>query len=114
MSDETRRILGNRDVIAIDQDALGQQGRRLWKDGDQEIWARPLAGGDVAVILFNRGALPTPMHVTWAQLNLPPRSKATVKDLWSHRVTRDVRAGTGGPVAPHGVLMLRITPSTTS
>ena len=78
MSADTRRILANRDVIAIDQDALGQAARRLWKDGDQEIWARPLAGGDVAVVLFNRGALPVPMRVTWAQLNLPPAQKATV------------------------------------
>ena len=111
MSPDTLRILANRDVVAIDQDALGQQARRIWKDGDQEIWARALQGADLAVVLFNRGPQTMPMRVTWEQLNLPGRAKADVKDLWSHRVTRDVRGGTGGPVASHGVLMLRLTPS---
>src|SRR5437667_12653993 len=36
-------ILTNRDVIAIDQDARGVQGRRVKKDGDIETWTRPLA-----------------------------------------------------------------------
>jgi len=37
-------ILTNREVIAIDQDKDGKQGRQAWKSGDQEIWTRPLSG----------------------------------------------------------------------
>ncbi len=111
MSAETQRILANRDVIAVDQDVLGMQGRRVWKEGDLEIWARPLQGGDQAVVLFNRGPQAVPMRVAWAQLNLPAQAKAQVRDLWSHRVTDGVRGSTGGTVASHGVLMLRVTPS---
>jgi len=111
MAAGTQRILANRDVIAVDQDTLGMQGRRIWKQGDLEIWARPLQGGDQAVVLFNRGAQPAPMRVTWAQLNLPAHAKARVRDLWTHLVTDGVRDSTGGTVASHGVLMLRVTPS---
>lgn len=108
---ETQRILANRDVIAVDQDALGMQARRVWKEGDLEIWARPLKGGGAAAVLFNRGPQPAPMQVTWDQLNLPAATKAEVRDLWSHRTTNNVRESTGGIVASHGVLMLRITPA---
>ena len=110
MDADTRRILTNADVIAIDQDALGQQARRIWKQGDLEIWARPLKGGEHAVVLFNRGKAPAGMKVGWDQLNLPAGLKADVKDLWSKKVTKGVRGSHGGTVASHGVIMVRITP----
>jgi alpha-galactosidase len=112
MNADTLRILANRDVIAVDQDVLGQQARRIWKEGDLEIWARPLKGGVQAVVLFNRGSAPAEMRVTWEQLNLPVNLMTEVKNLWSKQVTKHVRGGYGGRVAPHGVLMLRVTPET--
>ncbi|MFL6697488.1 MAG: hypothetical protein ACJ8GJ_10010, partial [Vitreoscilla sp.] len=102
--------LTNADVIAIDQDPLGQQARRIWKQGELEIWARPLKGGDHAVVLFNRSAMPAGISVDWDQLNLPAGLKADVKDLWSKKVSRRIQGRYSGTVAPHGVLMVRITP----
>jgi alpha-galactosidase len=58
MDEATRSILLNREVIAVDQDRLGIQGRRVWKDGARELWVKPLAGGARAVLLFNRGTAP--------------------------------------------------------
>lgn len=110
MDADTLRILTNKDVIAVDQDPLGQQAKRIWKEGDLEIWARPLKGGDQAVVLFNRGAAPAEMSVTWEQLNLPAGLKVQVKDLWSKKVTKNVKARFGGTVASHGVIMVRLTP----
>jgi alpha-galactosidase len=110
MSADTRRILTNADVIAVDQDPLGQQARRIWKQGELEIWARPLKGGAQAVVLFNRGTAPAEMKVSWDQLNLPAGLKADVKNLWSKTLAKNVRGSAGGTVAPHGVLMVRITP----
>ncbi|HJV68018.1 glycoside hydrolase family 27 protein [Ideonella sp.] len=108
MDADTRRILTNADVIAVDQDPLGQQARRVWKEGDHEVWARPLQGGDRAVVLFNRGAAAAGIRVSWNQLDLPADLRAEVKDLWTGQVSKDVHGGVGGTVAPHGVLMLRI------
>jgi alpha-galactosidase len=112
MSEETLKILTNKDVIAVDQDPLGQQARRIWKDGDLEIWARPLKGGDRAVVLFNRGAEAKTMSVTWDHIDLPAGLRADVKDLWSKTVTKGVKGTFGGTVASHGVIMVRITPKT--
>lgn len=110
MDADTRRILTNADVIAVDQDPLGQQARRVWKQGDLEIWARPLKGGDHAVVLFNRGKTAAEMKFDWALLNLPAGLKADVVDLWSKKVSKNVRGSHGGTVAPHGVIMVRLTP----
>ena len=111
MDADTLRILTNADVIAVDQDPLGRQGQRIWKQGELEIWSRPLQGGDLAVVLFNRGQAPAAMRVDWAQLKLPADQKVDVKDLWSKRVAKGVAGGYGGTVASHGVIMVRLTPA---
>jgi len=49
-------ILMNKEAIAVDQDKLGKQGVRVAKNGDLEVWSKPLADGGHAVGLFNRGA----------------------------------------------------------
>src|SRR5438477_9178651 len=58
MSPQILAILTNREVIAVDQDKDGKQGKQVWKSGDQEIWTRSLSGGGRAVALFNRAADP--------------------------------------------------------
>ncbi|MFL5608485.1 MAG: alpha-L-fucosidase [Gemmatimonadaceae bacterium] len=101
-------ILTNRDVIAVDQDRDGRQGSRVSVSGDVEIWTRPLAGGDVAVAVFNRGATPAPAAIRWADLKIDTRA-AGVRDLWTH-----ASVTTNGPelavtVPSHDVLMLRVS-----
>ena len=68
------------DVIAIDQDPLGKQATRIRDDGDQEVWARPLADGGEAVALLNRGKAPATIKVNWS--DAPPKGGAsTMTDL---------------------------------
>jgi alpha-galactosidase len=62
------------------------------------------------VVLLNRGKTPANMKVAWELLQLPNDQKADVKDLWSKQVTKNVSGSYGGKVAPHGVIMLRVTP----
>jgi alpha-galactosidase len=57
MKPETRDILINKEAIAIDQDSMGIQGRRVHKDGDLEVWSKQLADGGRAVALLNRGVI---------------------------------------------------------
>ena len=59
MTAETKEILLNREVIAVDQDKLGKAATQISKDGDKEVWARPLDKGAYAVGLFNRGTAET-------------------------------------------------------
>ncbi|MFL6051870.1 MAG: NPCBM/NEW2 domain-containing protein [Actinoallomurus sp.] len=108
-SQETLAILGNRDVIAVDQDPLSRQGDRLRTDGVREVWTRPLAGGDRAVVLFNRGVYATEIGTSAAEIGLAPAAGYAVRDLWTHR-TSISRGGVHAFVPPHGAAMFRIHP----
>ena len=46
MPESTRKILTNRDVIAINQDKLGVQALRVMAEGPLEFYAKPLDGGN--------------------------------------------------------------------
>ncbi len=110
MSDATKAILMNKDVIAIDQDSLGSQGRRVRDDGDLEVWARPLADGGRAVMLLNRGEKAAEVAVNWAELGYPASIAADVRDLWAHKPLGRTKGRFSASVEPHGVVMVRITP----
>jgi alpha-galactosidase len=107
MSESIKAILLNREVIAIDQDKLGKQATRKWQGGDQEIWTRPLAGGDTAVALFNRGKDGTSMTVKWADIGYK-KSPVKARDLWLHQDVALSDASYKADVAAHSVVLLRI------
>ncbi|WP_343227576.1 glycoside hydrolase family 27 protein [Rhodanobacter sp. 7MK24] len=108
MSAETKAILTNREVIAVDQDPLGIEASRVAKQGDYEVWARPLKGGGRAVLLLNRGATAHAITVDWADLNLPASLRMKVRDLWTHKDLPAARGSFTADVPSHGVAMLRI------
>ena len=110
MDAATRSILLNKEVIAVDQDKLGVQGRRVSKNGDQEVWVKPLSGGGRAVLLFNRGKAPVDIAVAWNQLGFPAKQKAKVRDLWAHRDVGRRSGSYSATVEPHGVVMLKVQP----
>lgn len=110
MNTATRAILLNKDVIAVDQDALGMQGHRVRDDGDREVWARPLADGSRAVLLLNRGAAAAAIAVAWPEIGYTDGLASDVRDLWSGK-TRRLRDGRfSAMVPPHGVVMVKVTP----
>jgi alpha-galactosidase len=108
MSPAITAILTNREVIAVDQDKEGKQGRRVNKTGDQEVWARPLAGGEQAVALFNRGAEPAQIAVNWSDFDLKS-APSRARDLWAHADLKLVGAEYAALVPVHGVLLLRVS-----
>lgn len=110
MSDETKSILENKDVIAIDQDPLGIQGHRVKRENGLEVWSKQLADGGRAVVLLNRSAAEAPIGVEWTDIGYPNHLSATVKDLWSGKTTSDQRGGYTAQVPSHAVVMIRVTP----
>jgi len=110
MSATTKAILTNKEVIAVDQDPLGKQGRVVAGSGtNQEVWSKEMSGTNVrAVALFNRGGSSAAITVKWSQIGLPAGS-ATVRDLWKGT---DLGAFTdqytADAVASHDVVMLKI------
>lgn len=110
MSDATRAILLNKEVVAIDQDRLGQQGRRVRDDGDQEVWSRQLANGSRAVLLLNRGTAPASIKASWPEIGYTGTMQAEVRDVWAHQTLGSTRGSFVATVEPHGATMVTITP----
>lgn len=107
MSDTTRAILTNEEVIAVDQDVAGIQGERIRADGDQEVWVKPLADGDRAVVLFNRGAQTATMSTNAEEIGMRDAPIYLVRDLWEHTL-RPSKGGISASVPSHGVAMFRV------
>jgi alpha-galactosidase len=107
MSDDAKSILMNKGAIAIDQDPLGKQGDRVYEEGPHEVWSKPLSGGALAVGLFNRGELASPISVTLKQLGV--KKAHTITNVWTGE-TVEAKDGTlMASVPKHGVVLLRIT-----
>ncbi len=110
MSADTKEILLNKEVIAIDQDTLGQQGRRVKKDGDLEIWSKQLADGGRAVALLNRSAASAKISVKWTDIGYPDTLSASVRDLWAKKDVGQKTGGYSAEVPSHGVVMIKVMP----
>ncbi len=109
MSAETKEILTNREVIAVDQDALGKQGMLVWTDGPElQVWAKPLADGSRAVALLNRSSAPAKITAYLSRVALHVDS-ATVRDLWKHQELGKVGGKFTAEVPAHAVVMVRMT-----
>jgi len=108
MKPEIKAILTNRDVIAIDQDALGKQGSRAYSEGEVEVWTRHLSGGAMAIAVINAGDTrysTHPFHLDLRKLGL--KGTQTGKDLWTGKT---VKLTDNEPLelASHDVLLVRI------
>jgi len=110
MRPEIHDILTNKEVIAIDQDPLGQEGERVAKNGDLEVWAKQLKDGSRAVILFNRGDSEQEITAHWEDLGYPRTLSAAVRDLWEHKDLGKMTGKFSPRVAPHGVVMVTVRP----
>jgi alpha-galactosidase len=107
MTDATKAILMNKEVIAVDQDALGKQASPV-KNGDLETWVKPLADGGVAVGIVNLGDSAATAAVRASDLHLAGKVKSA-RDLWAHQDVKFTGDGYSATVRSHGVLMLRVS-----
>jgi hypothetical protein len=106
-SSDTMAILLNQEVIAVDQDPLGIQGVPIASDGERWVLAKPLATGDVAVVLFNETDVPASISAAAEELGLSRAPAYMMRDLWRHTTTES--GGTiGAGVAPHEARMFRV------
>jgi alpha-galactosidase len=106
MTPETLAILTNPEVIAVDQDAKGVQGRRVWQVGPYEVWMKPLADGSVAALLMNRGQDTEKITAQFKDLGIAGTKK--VRDLWEHKEVGEFTDSFSADVHRHGVVMVKI------
>jgi alpha-galactosidase len=105
----TLGLLTNDELIEVDQDPLGRAGRRIAKDGDLEVWARPLEDGSLAVGLFNRGEGVKVVTAKWEDLSISGPQRA--RDLWRQTDVGIFEDRFDALVARHGVVLVRLRPS---
>lgn len=99
LTPEDKRILLNKEIIAIDQDPLGKAAERVVNEASHQVFVRPLANGSHAVAILNSGDKAQRLSVSFKQLGLT--GKYTVRDVWQHR---DIARGAtkwGGKVQAH-------------
>ncbi|HET9948999.1 MAG TPA: glycoside hydrolase family 27 protein, partial [Longimicrobiales bacterium] len=108
MDDFDLGLVTNDEVLAVHQDPLGRAADRVAKDGELEVWARPLADGSIAVGLFNRDEMDMTVRVTWADLGITGKQK--VRDLWRQRDLGEFADGFSSMVPRHGTVFVKVTP----
>ena len=110
MDQTTKSILLNTEIIAINQDPLGKQAKILRKEGDREVFAKPLADGSIAIGLLNRSdSLKQTIKVNWKELDI--KGKWEVRDVWKHTHLGESDDSFQAIVEPHQCIVVKINQS---
>jgi len=104
----TLNLLANDEVLEVNQDPLGRQAARVQRDDSQEIWAKKLSDGSVAVGLFNRSYLTGSVTLAFKSLGLT--GKQRLRDLWRQKEIGTASDSFTAEIHGHGVLLLRLYP----
>jgi alpha-galactosidase len=107
MSVETRGILTDRNLIAIDQDPLGRQGYEESYEQDLEVFLKPLQGGDTAVCLFNRGDQEKKIDFDWRKHHIG--SGHAIRNLWKNEAAGTTDMPFRATIGRHQVIVLRLS-----
>lgn len=112
LSPEALAILGNERIIAVDQDTLGVQGHIVQQGTGYDVLTKPLADGDVSVVLFNKGTSSQTITTSAATAGLAGSGPFTLTDLVSGQqgVTNGVISA---DVPAHGTVSYRVHPGST-
>ncbi len=119
MSQTTKEILMNKDVIAIDQDPLGFQAFRYLNEDSVQVWFKPLQNDEWAACFFNRSSVTKNINFNWQRENvndtlhkrrLPTASaNFNLYDLWKKKNIGNTRNPLNVNLGPHDVLLIRLS-----
>ncbi len=117
MSAQTRSILTDKDVIAIDQDTMGVQGFRYAKKDSLETWVKPLGNSEWAVCFLNRNNKPMPVSFDWKNNAIADEVSGAkmngaaykIKDVWANKAAGTTAKPFATTVPPHDVVLLRLS-----
>jgi len=129
MDDFTLSLLTNDEVIAVNQDALGKQGRLVSQQGGEvtyenvrpgrdtqtktyprgQVWVKELEDGGRAVGLINAGKEEMKIVADFKELKLD--GKQIVRDLWRQKDIGTFDGKYEATVPSHGVVFVKLTPA---
>ena len=116
MTAATLAVVGNEQLIGVNQDALGVAAARVSSSPAAQVWAGALAGGagggsaNVMVLaLLNTGDQAATLSADWGLIGLPPNARANATDLWDPRAAAQTFVGSAtASVAPHDTAVFRL------
>ncbi len=103
----TLNLLENPEIIAIDQDQLGRQAKKLIDKNDFEVWIKPMADGSHIIGIFN-------MHKNYAFYHLKLsdagiKAPSTLRDVWQQKNLGRHLSNISFNIPPHGVRLIRVS-----
>ncbi|KAL2578282.1 hypothetical protein AAZX31_16G196500 [Glycine max] len=112
MTEDTKEILSNTEVIAVNQDPLGKQGKKVRMESALEVWSGPLSEYRVAVVLLNKYSdRRASITALWEDIGLDPSSVVEARDLWEHKtLERQFVGKLTDTVEPHSCKMYVLKP----
>jgi len=108
--EETKAILTNPEVIALNQDPYGIQAQLLAEKDSVQIWTKHLNGlqsKEFAIAFLNLKAKATPVSIKWKELNIVGSAK--VRDLWSRTDLGAMDSAFTATVPGHGISLIKVT-----
>jgi alpha-galactosidase len=110
LSSDSQTTVSNREVIAIDQDPAGVQGRLLSSSGSGQVWVKPLSNGSRAVALLNRGSSTLTIATSVAAVGLGAARSCTLRNLWTGTI-RSTSSRIAASVPGGSTVLLRVAPA---
>ncbi|TXG57441.1 hypothetical protein EZV62_018754 [Acer yangbiense] len=114
ITNDTMQIISNQEVIAINQDPLGVQAKKVRMQGEQMIWAGPLSGNRIVLLFENRKPWTSLMTAHWDDIGINSNSTfVEARDVWEHQTLETKFQGKlKTRVEPHACKMFVLTPIT--
>jgi alpha-galactosidase len=122
MSPQTREILTNKEMIAVDQDERGISAFRMSLEDSLELWVKPLKNNEVALCFFNRTSGSKKLKMDWKELNISDAQSGleihfdnqffSMRDLWLKKDIGKTDKKFEREIASHEVIVLKLVPAT--
>ena len=119
-SKQTLEILTNKEIIDINQDKLGIQAFRYAKQGDLEVWAKPLHDGSWALCFLNSGENQYNLNFEWKKHILKDavfnkeiafaNTICTVRNLYDKKDIGTTKKNMQATIGSHDVLLVKVKP----
>jgi alpha-galactosidase len=120
MSAQTKTVLTNKEIVALNQDSLGIQGFVYNKKDSIETWVKPLNNGAVAISFLNRSVNPATITFNWAEHTIIDsvfnlkfdfiNTTYSIKNLWLHKEEGNTAKPYKAILQGHDVAALRLQP----
>ncbi len=118
MPSETLKILTDKDVLAVNQDALGVEGFVYSTNDNVEVWFKPLTGDSWAMCVLNRNKDAKKISFDWKNENVADSfskrdahfamTTYSLRNLWTKQSAGDTVKILEAEVPGHDVLLLRL------